>query len=105
MAQIALALLAACERGVPPGEVSARMAAIARPNLVLIVVDTLRADWTTPYGFAESTSPEVGRWADLVVRQSGGGVTADTMAERVLYSPDEDVVLATVAGIDRYRRS
>lgn len=48
---------------------------------------------------------EVGRWADLVVRQSGGGVTADTMAGRVLYSPDEDVVLATVAGIDRYRRS
>lgn len=48
---------------------------------------------------------EVGRWADLVVRQSGDGVTADTMAGRVLYSPDEDVVLATVAGIDRYRRS
>lgn len=48
---------------------------------------------------------EVGRWADLVVRQSGGGVTADTMAGRVLCSPDEDVVLATVAGIDRYRRS
>lgn len=48
---------------------------------------------------------EVGRWADVVVRQSEGGVTADTMAERVLYSSDEDVVLATVAGIDRYRRS
>ncbi len=48
---------------------------------------------------------EVGRWADVVVRQSGRGVTADTLAERLLFSTAEDVVLATVAGIDRYCRS
>ena len=47
---------------------------------------------------------EAGRWADVVVRQFGGGVTGDTMAERLLHSTDEDVVLTTVAGIDRYRR-
>jgi arylsulfatase A-like enzyme len=30
---------------------------------VLIVVDTLRADWTSPYGFDRDTSPELARWA------------------------------------------
>jgi arylsulfatase A-like enzyme len=30
---------------------------------VLIVVDTLRADFTSPYGFEEDTSPELARWA------------------------------------------
>ena len=39
------------------------LAALGRPNLVLIVVDTLRADRTTPYGFAEDTTPELARWA------------------------------------------
>jgi arylsulfatase A-like enzyme len=33
------------------------------PNLVLIVVDTLRADSMTPYGFERDTSPEVAAWA------------------------------------------
>jgi len=36
---------------VPPGEIRERLAELGRPNLVLIVVDTLRADSTTPYGF------------------------------------------------------
>jgi arylsulfatase A-like enzyme len=36
---------------------------LGRPNLVLIVVDTLRADWTTPYGFEQDTSPELNAWA------------------------------------------
>ena len=48
---------------------------------------------------------EAGRWADLVVRQSRGAVTADTLAEQLLHSTDEDVVLTTVAGVDRYRTS
>jgi 5-methylthioadenosine/S-adenosylhomocysteine deaminase len=48
---------------------------------------------------------EAGRWADLVVRQSGGAVTADTVAEQLLHSTDEDVVLTAVAGVDRYRSS
>jgi arylsulfatase A-like enzyme len=30
---------------------------------VLLVVDTLRADWTTPYGSTEETAPELARWA------------------------------------------
>ena len=48
---------------------------------------------------------EAGRWADVVVRQSGGGATVDTLAEPLLHSTDGDVVLTTVAGVDRYRRS
>jgi arylsulfatase A-like enzyme len=30
---------------------------------VLVVVDTLRADWTSAYGFEQDTSPELARWA------------------------------------------
>ena len=33
-----------------------------RPNIALIVVDTLRPDWTTPYGDPRGTSPELARW-------------------------------------------
>ena len=53
-----------CERPIPAGEIANRLAALERPNLVLIVVDTLRADWTTPYGYDADTSPEVARWAE-----------------------------------------
>jgi arylsulfatase A-like enzyme len=71
-AGIALALLACsvlagplgCERPVPASEIPARLAALGRPHLVLIVVDTLRADYTTPYGCAEDTTPELARWAE-----------------------------------------
>jgi arylsulfatase A-like enzyme len=62
-ALLALAALA-CERPAPRGEIRARLAAQGRPNLVLIVVDTLRADRTTPYGFAQETTPELARWAE-----------------------------------------
>ncbi len=53
-AAAALALLAlltgiACQRPVLPAEIPERLAALGPPNLVLIVVDTLRADFTTPY--------------------------------------------------------
>jgi hypothetical protein len=37
----------------------ARLAEGGRPNLLLIVVDTLRADRTTPYGFSQDTTPEL----------------------------------------------
>jgi len=60
---LAFALLG-CERPVAPADVPARLAAFGRPNLVLIVVDTLRADYTTPYGNARDTSPELARWAE-----------------------------------------
>ena len=59
----ALGGLMGCERPVPPAEIRERLAALGRPNLVLIVVDTLRADWTTPYGFEQDTSPELDAWA------------------------------------------
>jgi choline-sulfatase len=59
-----IALLPACEKPVPPQEVRAALAEIERPNVVLVVVDTLRADWTTPYGYEMDTSPELQRWAE-----------------------------------------
>ena len=48
----------------PPEILAARLATLDRPNLVLVLVDTLRADWTTPYGFEHDTSPELSRWAE-----------------------------------------
>jgi arylsulfatase A-like enzyme len=64
-ASLGLALTAlGCERPVAPAEIPERLAARGHPNLVLILVDTLRADYTTPYGFAEGTSPELARWAE-----------------------------------------
>ena len=60
---IAGVALAACERPVPPGEIRERLAALGRPHIVLILVDTLRADWTTPYGHPQDTAPELARWA------------------------------------------
>jgi arylsulfatase A-like enzyme len=59
---LALAFVA-CAPPAPRGELRARLAEEQRPNLVLIVVDTLRADRTTPYGFAHDTTPELARWA------------------------------------------
>jgi arylsulfatase A-like enzyme/tetratricopeptide (TPR) repeat protein len=35
-----------------------------RPNIALIVVDTLRPDWTTPYGDTRELTPELARWAE-----------------------------------------
>jgi arylsulfatase A-like enzyme len=60
----ALLALAACEKPAPPEDVLARLRQIPRPNIVLIVVDTLRADWITPYGFDADVSPEIQRWAN-----------------------------------------
>ena len=60
---IAAGIATGCERPVARAELGARLAALERPHLVLIVVDTLRADWTTPYGDARGTSPELARWA------------------------------------------
>jgi arylsulfatase A-like enzyme len=57
-------VLVACERAVPRAELAQRLTALGRPNLVLIVVDTLRADWTTPYGDPRGTAPELAQWAE-----------------------------------------
>jgi arylsulfatase A-like enzyme len=60
----ALFLLACMEPPVPPAEVRQRLRDLDQPNVVLLVCDTLRADWLTPYGFEENTSPELQRWAE-----------------------------------------
>ncbi len=61
---LALAGAAGCERPVPADAIRERLDALGQPNLVLIIVDTLRADWTSPYGYREDTSPELARWAE-----------------------------------------
>ena len=53
--------LAGCERALPVGQAIAAIE--PGTSLVLIVVDTLRPDWTTPYGFAGDTTPRLARWA------------------------------------------
>ncbi|MEM7408809.1 MAG: sulfatase-like hydrolase/transferase [Myxococcota bacterium] len=62
---LAVCLLAfvACDDAAPRGTIAARLAEIPHPDLVLIVVDTLRADRTTPYGEARPTTPELEAWA------------------------------------------
>ena len=59
-----VALALACNRSATPAEIPERLAALGPPNLVLIVVDTLRADYTTPYGSEHDTAPELARWAE-----------------------------------------
>ncbi len=63
VAAVYLLLAVGCERALPPERLAERLDALDRPNLLLIVVDTLRADWTTPYGFEQDTTPELARWA------------------------------------------
>ncbi len=65
LAVAGLLLLTACRQAPSeaPGE-------IARPNLVLIVVDTLRADYLRSYGFAHDTAPELDALAERGVRFS-----------------------------------
>lgn len=56
-ATVALALaLSACASEEDPGAGAART---GRPNLLLISVDSLRADHTTPYGYSPKHKPEV----------------------------------------------
>jgi hypothetical protein len=56
----------------------------ARPNIVLIVLDTLRADHLRRYGYARDTMPALERWADraLTVGRAvaPGGWTAPSHA-------------------------
>jgi len=61
---LGLVFALACTPPAPPAEIPARLAALGRPNLVWIVVDTLRADYTSPYGFESDTAPELAHWAE-----------------------------------------
>ncbi len=40
------------------------LASLERPSVVFILVDTLRADWTSPYGGDPEITPELARWAE-----------------------------------------
>ncbi len=53
-----------CDGPVPVGELRTRLAGIERPHIVLVLVDALRPDWTSPYGFDSDITPELRRWAD-----------------------------------------
>ena len=65
LALLALAALSlGCERPAAPDEIRAKLQEIGPPHLVLLFVDTLRADWTSPYGDLRGTSPELARWAE-----------------------------------------
>jgi len=59
-----LALLAlACQEPAAPEDLAHELKRLEGANLVLVVVDTLRADWTSPYGYSSDTAPELARWA------------------------------------------
>jgi arylsulfatase A-like enzyme len=47
-----------------PGKARSRLAAGARPNIVLVVIDTLRADRVSAYGYPRATTPNLSRLAD-----------------------------------------
>jgi len=49
--------------GLPDSVLRRRGSDARRPNVALIVVDTLRPDWTTPYGDMRGATPELARWA------------------------------------------
>ena len=63
MATLVLALLGCGDERVPAAELSARLEGLSRPHLVLVVVDTLRADATNPWASTLETSPELDEWA------------------------------------------
>lgn len=52
-----------CGPATPARDAVARLRALGRPNLVLVVVDALRADRLSAYGAAAAGSPEIARWA------------------------------------------
>ena len=58
---LALALAAAAGCAGPSGRPAPASGPAAPPNLILIVIDTLRADHATPYGYARATTPEIQR--------------------------------------------
>lgn len=67
----ALGALAACSRPAPPAAQSASTpttSPAARPSVLLITVDTLRADHLSSWGYARATSPTIDRLAAEGVR-------------------------------------
>jgi arylsulfatase A-like enzyme len=62
-AAAAALVVLSCTEPVARTEIADRVAALDTPNIVLIVIDTLRADWMSAYGFHQETTPEIKRWA------------------------------------------
>lgn len=52
------------EAGSLASQMANQLGQLDRPNIVLFVVDTLRADATTPYGHPDRPTPEIARWAE-----------------------------------------
>ena len=62
---VCLIVVAGCGGGsAEPSGLQERLAALDRPSIVLLLVDTLRSDLLEPYGFQQETSPELARWAE-----------------------------------------
>ncbi|RME22394.1 MAG: hypothetical protein D6798_15910 [Deltaproteobacteria bacterium] len=62
---LALSLILACSRGAPErsAEPEASVDEATQPDIVLVLVDTLRADHLGVYGYERPTSPHIDAWA------------------------------------------
>jgi len=56
--------LVACTPPARRDEVAARIGALESPDIVFIVIDAQRADWTPPYGGDPDLMPELADWAE-----------------------------------------
>ena len=99
---VAAGLTVACgEAPVERAELEQRLAGLEQPNVVLFLVDTLRADWTTPHGFEHDTTPELQRWAqqgavfERALAQSSWTKTSMTSLLTSLWPRAHGVKLAT----------
>jgi predicted AlkP superfamily pyrophosphatase or phosphodiesterase len=85
-ALVIAALVGACS---PAGEEGgggkgSRAASPRRPNVVILVVDTLRADHLSTYGYARRTSPYLDRMAEeSVVFESAFTVMSHTLPAHI----------------------
>lgn len=61
---LGVALLGCDPSPVQPGDVTPQVRGLESPNVVLILVDTLRADWTSAYGGDARITPELASWAE-----------------------------------------
>ena len=65
LASLLLVLLCGCG-GAPAKdhEIPRRLSELGELNFILVIVDTLRADFTTPYGSQADTTPELLAWSE-----------------------------------------
>jgi len=61
------------------------MRRLGRPHLVLLLVDTLRADRTSPYGAPPEVTPELDRWARRgIVFEQGSPIGRATVSQATI---------------------